>query len=255
MWWLGVTLWCCGSYCGLHASNCLFADDGSLRLADFGLARFHRGGPCTANKCTSGSDSKRGPALRPAGCSHGEAADLVALTGRPDMCAPEVLCGREVSPAADVWSLGCLIYHVRACSRCAGCCHRTVAHCAACLACVWLCADAGRSVCVQAGARLLHHATGVVISPRVHPEFSKPRAWCRKGAICKLTARRHVAPVSQWFPPIWAWAWRRCYVAGSSAEHVATTAREKAGSWTQGLEAVVCCPSCTDPCAVPCASR
>ena len=43
----------------------------------------------------------------------GADADLVALAGRPEVCAPELLLGGSISTAVDLWSLGCLLYHVR----------------------------------------------------------------------------------------------------------------------------------------------
>lgn len=65
----------------LKPQNILLSDDGKCRLADFGLSR------------------KIPPGQR-----------VCEISGTPEYTAPEILDYSPVTPAADIWSLGCVIY-------------------------------------------------------------------------------------------------------------------------------------------------
>ncbi|CAG5097560.1 Oidioi.mRNA.OKI2018_I69.XSR.g15128.t1.cds [Oikopleura dioica] len=65
----------------LKPQNILLSDDGNCRLADFGLSR------------------KIPPGQK-----------VCEISGTPEYTAPEILDYSPVTPAADIWSLGCVIY-------------------------------------------------------------------------------------------------------------------------------------------------
>ncbi len=75
----------------LKPANVLIASDGCPQVTDFGLAKEVAGGPASAPPLTSGRD----------------------LLGTPAYMSPEQARGEAaLGPATDVWSLGCILYHL-----------------------------------------------------------------------------------------------------------------------------------------------
>lgn len=74
-------------------ANVLVTGAGRLKLTDFGVASSAR---------RAGSEEARGAG----------ADDTEAILGTPAYMAPEQLLGREITPRADVWSLGVVLYEL-----------------------------------------------------------------------------------------------------------------------------------------------
>ena len=68
----------------LKLQNILLAKDGSIKIADFGLAKILK--------------------------NIGESA--ISFCGTPTTIAPEIIEGKGCTFSADVWSLGCIFYEL-----------------------------------------------------------------------------------------------------------------------------------------------
>ena len=85
------------AHCDCTGANVLLSEDhSSVKLADFGCAQLLRGD--TADSTATGPESTG-------------ACDRPTPTGRGTLAwkAPELIAGKDGTPAADIWSLGCTV--------------------------------------------------------------------------------------------------------------------------------------------------
>jgi serine/threonine protein kinase len=89
-------------HCDVSPHNVLLAEDGSVKLMDFGLAS-------SVSKSSLRPYSAHAPegAFRPSSPGDGE---RLATGGKPGYLAPELILLREVSPAIDLFALGVVLW-------------------------------------------------------------------------------------------------------------------------------------------------
>ncbi|KFM27219.1 3-phosphoinositide-dependent protein kinase 1 [Auxenochlorella protothecoides] len=118
----------------LKPENLLLTAEGHLKLIDFGSAKALPGGAVAASgalfAARESGESGRGTPARSVAATPsagslatsssgrlpdlagGSAQRLVSLVGTADYVSPEVLGNRAVTPAADLWALGCVLYQM-----------------------------------------------------------------------------------------------------------------------------------------------